>query len=67
MNLSKFEAAKGIILIEKLLIAAVFLAMLFLSVILFLRQQWYIQFCKVLLEVLGLFLRLFGKYLCVYI
>ena len=28
MNLSKFEAAKGIILIEKLLIAAVFLAML---------------------------------------
>ena len=64
VNLSKFEFAKGIILVEKLLVSAIFLALLFLSVISFLRQRQYILFYTALQEVSGLSLRLSGKSLC---
>lgn len=65
VNLSRFEFAKGIILVEKLLVSAIFLACLFLSVISLLRQRQYILFYTALQEVSELSLRLSGKSLCV--
>ena len=55
VNLSRFEFAKGIILVEKLLVSAISL----------LRQRQYILFYTALQEVSELSLRLSGKSLCV--
>ena len=63
VNLSKFEFAKGIILVEKLLVSAIFLALL-ISISNIIRQRQYILFYTALQEVPGLSLRLSGKFLC---
>lgn len=63
VNLSKFEFAKGIILVEKLLVSAIFLALL-ISISNIIRQRQYILFYTALQEVSGLSLRLSGKSLC---
>ena len=57
MDLSKFEVSKSVILVEKLFIAAIYLA------ILFLRRRQCIPYHKSLLAVLGLSVHQFGKYL----